>query len=221
MKKWITLALVLVLSLSLLAACGGCSSNSSSNSENSNTTPPASTTATDSGNDAHSANLGKNVILPSQLITLDDAKRLLGEGIEVNENFNDTVTVTNAMQIEYFDTENQVGLGILFYQDAVLDEWQLSQGGAKNIGEERKAGIIEESESAVQVEGIGDWAVLNVYVAETMIRIGYGDYYIQITSRGRPSDIDFSVQGAVAAWKTEFLTEAGELAVERLKAITK
>ena len=216
MKKLIACALVLVLSLSLLAGCG--SGGGSSNSGGvSTSTSPASTPATDNGNDAD-ANLGENVILTSQLISLEDAKRLLGEGMEVNENVNDLVTVTNAMQISYQDTVNLLTLGIMFYQDALLSEWQLNNGGAKGIGDEHRLGIYEyDSDGAAEVEGVGDWAVVDVYVPTPEIRIGCGDYYMVITQTGRLADL--SGQGATAAWKTEILIEAGKLAVERLEAI--
>ena len=232
MKKWIAFALVLVIALSLSAGCGGgggsnsgsspgSSSTPGSGSESSNSasTPPASTPQTDSGNNAN-ANLGKNVILASQIITLEDARRLLGEGIEINENLNDTVFVTNAIQIEYFDAENKVGLGVMFYQDAMLSEGQMKSGGAKSIGEASKEEF-EKTQGVVQVEDLGDWAILNVNVPDPMIKIGYGNYYIQITSRGTPDYSNFSKPGDIAAWRTELLKDAGKLAAERLEAIVK
>ena len=232
-KKVLTILLLAVLSLALLAGCSGeGNSNSESNSSNSSNTPStennsgnSSSSETDSRNDTNdTASQDADVILPSQLITLEDASRLLGEDVEVDEEKYDVIdTLDGQAHIVYNVIASPLSkLQVYFYQDALMDPARVTRtGGAKGRGE-RSRSEIENLETAIQIDGIGDWAYIDgLDKLLASISIGYGDYYMQITTNGKPADSDYSIYSDEhAAWRKDILTEAGKLAVERIKSLT-
>ena len=236
MKRILTFVMTLLLILSLLTACGGDGSSSGNNTSSgggSNTSaPPASTPASDSGNNTSSpAKQDARVIKASELIALEDAEHILGVEAKAHDTNFDLVNPLNPGTIKatYVSIENSLHyITIVLYQDALLDPNRavdrgiLDRGGTANYNSIIRPNR-ESMEAAVIIDGIGDWACITGYdkLRSTNVHtleIGYGDYCIAITIIGWPKGNMFNDAEKIA-WKTEKFTEAGNLALERLKAI--
>ena len=239
MKKILALVMVLLFTLSLLTACGGDSGGKSdsgnsdapaSESDSENSASPAP--APDDVNDTTgSAAQDTRLIKPSELITLEDAGRILGGDVTVSEKKNDIIEpeLAGAVQIQYKSNAASIYyMTICLFQDAAFDATRtqdkvlLDQGGTANYNATIKP-YREQKEDAVLIDGIGEWACISGFhsvdsSAVHTLEICYGDYCISITMVGWPKDNSFSDEEKIA-WKTEKLTEAGKLAFERLEAI--
>ena len=237
MRKLLTIALVLLLALFTLTACGSGGSESGNGGGGGSAPAPADIEEQDngageSGGDSESyASINADVILPSQLVSLEDAERILGVELTTNEHYNDTVESTAP-----WSTKTQYNFGangyfhINLYQDAQLDitngrvRLRMEEGGARGYAEsvirpdhERE---IEQGKSTTMIDGIGDWAYLYFFASGTTpsMSIAYGDYFILMQNTVKPSP-DLSNEESLE-WDAERLIELGKLAVERLKALT-
>ena len=235
MKRTLVVVIALILTLSLLSACGGNSDNSGGNSgaENSvgNTIPPTSNNVDNSSDTNAPANQGARLINASELISREDAERILGGDVTIDEKKNDLIE-DGAVSITY-DSNNG---GLMYYltitlcQDAALDENReldrvaFAIGGTASLNESTQIWY-EEKEGNLLIDDLGDWACikrLNVLSSSDwqMIQICYGDYQINVASVGWPKG-SVSTDEEKITWKKETLTEVGKLAFERLEAILK
>lgn len=233
MKRIITLGLVLLLTLSLLSACG---SNDSGNAPANS--PPAENNAPVSDEEKDTSTPAKQdigVIKPSELITLEDAGRILGIDLEVYgeldaaEQFGGLRSVYNYDDGKIHPSPTYM-FQINLYQNELLDEKSLldykmkAQGGISFYNNSLKEGIEliageEDFMKAIWVEGIGDWASIARSPIHT-INFAYGTYSIGVTITGQATDVSRSKEEE-SAWKVEKLVEAAMLAVERLETIVK
>jgi len=237
MKKLIVFALVMILAFSLMSGCGGNSSNSGNNMPSStpgnsnNSTSPAS----DNGGDNNTSTPAKQdtrIIKASELITLEDAGRILGGNVTVNEKSDDEIDplafgrITTIYNSDAGSVPYYISIGL--YQNATLDENNtahkhfLDKGGIADYQKGIRADR-ESKELAVIIDNLGDWSCITGFaklnsMSTHTLEIGYGDYCISITMLNWPNGNTFSDEEKIA-WKTEKLTEAGKLALDRLKAI--
>ena len=111
-------------------------------------------------------------------------------------------------------------LQIYVYQDALMNAARIkAAGGAKGRGD-RSREEVEKSEGTIKIDGVGDWAQLVSHdKLLARIYIGSGDYFMQLTTTGKPTGSNFATYGNEhVAWRKDFLVAAGKLAVERLKS---
>ena len=222
MKKLTVITLVMVLALSILSGCSGGNNNSGSG----NTTPSNSdnndTPASDSGGNGNNTNATANKdanghIKPSELISLEDATRLLGEDAKVYkddyDNYYDKVETIYKKITTKYDAKNNSTMGLL----QIFVYWSSNKPFKADLEEK------EEEGTAIKVDGIGDWAFLSdLDKLVASIMIGYGDYIVEIATDGKPNGSDYKqYTDEHVAWRTEFLTETGKFAAERLKALVR
>jgi len=230
MKKILSFTLIFLLALSLLTACGGNSDNSNSPGSGENT---LSTPSGGNSNNTAPANQDTRVIKSSELITLEDAGRILGMDLVVKDEL-DTAEQFGGLRsvYEYDDGERHSSptymLQINIKQNELLDEYDSLDKKLKDNGgisfsiDSLKSGyetIYAENDvfKTLWVEGIGDWACINRSPIHT-INIAYRNYSIGVTITGQATDVSRSKEDE-SAWKVEKLLDAGMLAIERLKAI--
>ena len=217
MKRLLAIALVLLLALFTFTACGGGSGSGNSGGGSAATTTEDSDSDSDSkessDNSSADAGYGADVILASQLITLEDATRLLGEEAKCDKK---DAKSSSFLHTVYCAIDNEMYMiQIQFYQDALMDDIQKQAlGGAKGFGETIRKQV-EDPETTVQIDGDWDWACIE----RASMYIGYNDYFIILTRSGRPAGSNFSVEEA-DEWGVGFLTEIGEHVLGRLKALT-
>ena len=227
MKRMLTLGLTLLLALSLLTACGG---------NNSGESPPAAAPApaSNSGNNTSSpAKQDARVIKSSEIITLEDAKHILGTEVKAHDEKFDLINPLNPGTISttYVSVEDPLYyISIILHQDALLDpnvavdKGMIDKGGIAGYNA-RIRPARESQEAAVILEGIGDWACITGYDKLKLnnlyaIDIAYGDYCIEILLIGWPKGTTVIDEEKID-WKTEKFMEAGKRAIERLDAIIK
>lgn len=195
----LALVLMLVSAATMLAACGkgGKSGNDdAATAEGATGAPSQESTAPPSGSESGTGSSGQQtekVIKGSDLVTKEDAERILGETVELAEDHED-VTM-GVVQRVYYATQNcvlQVGI---------------EQDSPAHVELTRKT--YDNDESTILVEGIGDWARIGG-MSGTLLYITEGDCIIIINVDNRNEE---------NSWKTEKLKETGKLAVERLDAI--
>ena len=184
-----------------------------------------------------SASPDAKTIKSSKLITQEDAGRILGvDSATLNAKKIDEIKPTKPWAIQtLYDKFGVAGfLSITLYQDAQLDmsktasKGWMQSGGAAGYGKlVRKNDEKNEKEIVISVEGIGDWAYLNgkglssdSTISTTNMYIAYGKYFIFLQKNGLPPGNKFSEKEKIE-WNKKVITEAGKLAVERLKALTK
>ena len=233
MKKTITRVMVFLLALSLLTACGG--GSKPGNEDNSgNSAPPASTDSGGGGNtdgeddENTSAKPYEEVINPSELISRDDADRIL-----------DISTFSDESEVDIVDSNQPGGLNSIYslyiseeylfqirlYQDALLEGLAAENGGMsawiQNQKSARDTNVFNQE--IIPVEGIGDggYLVNENSLGVWTIELFKGDYCISITITYNPPTTHTRNDEDEGAWRKEKLTEAGKLAVERLEAIIK
>ena len=222
MKKILSLLLVLQLFLLLLTACGGNgdSSNSGGTSSTENTPPKLSET---------------RIIKPSELISLEDAERILGIDLVVYGNLDEAEQLGGLRSVYDFDdgkthSSPTYMLQININQNELLDEYdsldkKLKDNGGMSFSiDSLKNGyetIYAENDlfKTLWVEGIGDWACINRSPIHT-INIAYKNYSLGVTITGQSTDVSRNKEEE-SAWKVEKLIDAGMLAVERLEAIVR
>jgi len=227
MKKLFAIILALILSISMLTACRG--GGDSGNGSDSAGGTPALTDSGDSGweNNANtSAQQTAEIIKSSELITQEDAARILGENVKINALDERSHRVApGSVETRYGSTESSLELSISLYQNAAFDindkahKKLLDQGGIASANDSLRKEH-ERRKDAVSAEGLGDWAFITPTDNETYLTIviGYGDYRIVVDTRGEPHGGKPADKGMLAM-RTEILTEAGKLALERLAAI--
>ena len=220
MKKALALVVALLLTLSLLAACGG---NSGGN------TPPTESAA------SAPAQQDTKVIKPSELITLEDAERMLGIDLDVYGELDEAEQLGGLRTVYHFDDgalhpsptymfQINILQNELLDENDLLDKQMKAQGGISFFNNGLKEGIElitgeEDPMKTIWIDGIGDWASIRRSPIHT-INFAYGAYSLGVTITGQATDVSRGKEEE-SAWKVEKLIEAAMLAVERLEAIVK
>ena len=166
------------------------------------------------------------VIQPSQLVSRDDAARILGVSMPGSEN--DAIDVGGSaghLKCEYMADEYTFRIDIA--QDAMLSEDVLKFLGDTYFLFHKDTAVYYEmdsmKENVFKVEGLGDEAyIMNLFdsMGAWHIEIYKNGYWIGITIQN--TDTVFMLSGDTAKeikWQKEKLTELGELALERLAAL--
>ena len=219
MKKIISFALIVLLVLSLMAACGG----------NNESAPPANNveSAAPEENAGTAPAPVSEIIKPSQLISRADAEILVGQSM--SDYKIDTVEEEGpgSMRTIYISDEYMFQIAIM--QDALLDEnddmdkLYIDQGGVRafinNLRDSRVKNLFELE--TIPVEGIGDGGFLvdQNGLGFWAIELFKGDYFVNITITYDPPTTHTRGEAEESAWRKEMLFEAGKLAIERLEAI--
>jgi len=234
-KKTLTLVMVLLLTLSLLSACGGGDgsnspgggdNNTPSGDSNSSASQPAENDADDGNNTGGNSPKAVNDVIPaSALISREEASAILG--VELNTGENKPITTAFIDAVRY-SSEDYLSLTVQLKQEALYDEetspTKLKNGWAAHIESEHKRLIRqteEEQEEFIMtaVPGIGDAAYLSdsTIMECWTIYVIYGEYIILVVVS---PDIygDPSSDAEIASYK-EKVMEAGKLAADKLKAI--
>ncbi|MCL2496385.1 MAG: hypothetical protein FWF04_03095 [Clostridiales bacterium] len=186
MKKIITLMLALSLTLSLLTACSGGGGGStpgnipSNSGSSSGSTPDNIPRNSGSSSDSNtSAQKDDDFIKSSQLIPLEDAKRIVHESLEI-----------------YID--RKTGEPQLDKPDISLPGSTTTYGGdvfltlvvTVNYNESYIAGVKRDIDAKLlvfeEVDGVGEWAVFIESVGKTLC-IGYKDILLNISLAGLKS----------------------------------
>ena len=235
MKKLISLGLALLLTLSLLTACGtGAGGNTSGSgntsgggntpSSGSATSPPADNGAKDGNAGGGSSKAVHDVIPASALISLEEASAIMGLELKADENKPITTAFIDAARYSLDGTSLKVELK----QEALYDEetsiTKLTKGWAYHIESELKR-ITKQSEEEHEeyimtvVPGIGDAAFLSesTVMDHWALFVFYGEYIIVVGVS--PSIFGDPATADEAAWFKEKAMEAGKLAADHLKAI--
>ena len=195
MKKILAIALVLILALSLLTACGDNGGDNNSNGEK----------GTNS-----SAEKTEDAIKPSKIITLEDAERILGIDMCVFGELDEKQTGP-------YDGDNSYKTCYTFDGNGNFTHYmlQVSQGSALTSPlDELKKNYPNKDN---WIEGVGDWATLSTSPLHTILVV-YKGYSFQLILTGNHairSDTEES------AWKVAVLKEAGKCGVERLETLIK
>ena len=213
MKKTLTLVLALILTLSLLTACGGNGGNSSLSTGS--TDLPSSDSAAD-----------KQVIYASALLSVDDVGNILGtEMFGANFMYNNidrkessVYDGVSSIKCDYWSDNYTVSIS--FFQDvASYVEMEINK-----IEAQIKTPSESDIEHFTALDGIGDKAYLSHLFDDSgicSIYVFYGDHCIvsmlvnvqgvsATTSRGNEEEM---------AWRQDKVTECGKLALEHLKEI--
>ena len=218
MKKVLILGLAMVLALSLFTACGG-NSDGGSNSNSNN-----------------SAKQDEKIVKSSELITLEDAERILGMDLQVNvdseagEEFDKaeqygglrTVYVFDGASIAFTPYMLQITVrqNSLLDKNNSLDKTMIENGGISYYAGNFKKSYENDNDDmykVVWVDGMGDWACITKSPIHS-IQIYYNEYLLDVTITGREKTATRSDEEE-SAWKQEKLKDAGNLALENLKAI--
>ena len=238
MKKLLAVGTVLILTVSMLAACGG-DGKPGNISLSDNSTPPA---LTDSGGNINGGNntntptpQDKRIIKPSELIGLEDAMRILGMELRIYGELDEAELLGGLRSAYEFDDGNTHSsptymLQINIRQDELLDEKDFldkqmkARGGISFFNISLKEGVElisgeDDPMKTIWIEGIGDWACIVRSPIHTL-NFAYGTYSVGITITGQATDASRNKEEE-SAWKAEKLIETAMLAVERLKDSTK
>ncbi|MCL2488328.1 MAG: hypothetical protein FWE80_06555 [Oscillospiraceae bacterium] len=204
MKKIAALGVVIILILSLLTACGG--NNSGGGSADSNT--------------GNAAKATKGVIKASALISIAEAAALLGQDMEDAE-----ITERHFIDESHYMSKDY-HFDIALWQEALYDansdfeKGLLKNGWASYMREMEKAFSSNYySQNIVELGGIDGASYLQegVGMGQWMLHIFYGDYYISLNLNN--TSLSHADSEDEISWKQEKLKNAGNLAVENLKAI--
>ena len=218
MKKIVVIILTLMLAISMLTACGSNSTDVPNTSYVSESKPTDhNDTQSKTGNDTSaSTEFNPIVVKPSELIFQEDAARILGGEVTVDDVDDVEPLSLGSMKTSFDSTEHRMYyLCIWINQTSMLDpeminhKVQLERGGIATHNDDFYETTIN-LEDAMELDNLGDWAIIrkdNIYVA-------YGDYFIDITINTAASKVKLTEE----EYK-EKLTEAGTLAFTRLKAI--
>ena len=230
MKKTIILVLTLVFALTLLAACGGDSGSNAPGGTPNNagggssapasvnsggeSAPPAApeTPAIKDGEKDTSSPAGetKEKIKPSELISLEDAERILGIEMKVYGELDkleqgafggDTYKTSYSFAGETKATAYMLQVSAASPLSSSLDEIKKRNEGSKDLW----------------VEDVGDWAMV-VRSPLHRIEVVYKGYSFSLILTGNHAIRDNEEE---SAWKAEMLIEAGKCGVEHLEAIIK
>ena len=218
MRKRIAIILALILAISMLTACGSNSTDVPNTSAVSESKPTDhNDTQSKTGNDTSApAEFNPIVVKPSELILQEDAARILGEEVEVDDVDDVEPLSLGAMKTSFDSTEHiMYYLTIWINQTSMLDpemknhKIQLERGGIATHNDDFYKHTIN-LEDAIELDSLGDWAIIR----KNNIWVAYGDYFISITINTAVSKVKLTEE----EYK-EKLTEAGTLAFTRLKAI--
>jgi hypothetical protein len=238
MKKFLTLGLILILVISLLAACGGKNGDSSGSTESGNS--GSSSESDDSGTSSESGgivinseNQDEKIIKSSELITLEDAMQIIGMDLQVFESEGeatfDLPESFGGLRTAYVYDDGSISvappymLQINIFQNALLDKNNVNDMNLIELGGvSYYAGNLKQSfeDSADEfkgdwIDGMGDWAFITKSPYHS-IKIYSNEYLLEVTITGREKDGTRSDEEE-SAWKVERLIEAGSLALERLE----
>ena len=215
MQRLFAIILTLVLTIFVITACGN-NSNKEAESNAASDQSPRSSISNNAGENSVTGNFNPIVVKSSELISEQDAERILGCDIEVDE-LDKVDTVSGGSNKSIYKSKDDMMYYLSMYvastaalnPEKVVDRVTLMEGGIKsyndNIYESRAS-----SEGAVELEGDWDWAV----VWKQNIDIAYSDYSISIFINTAASKVKHTDEERIAQ-----LTEAGTLAFERLTAI--
>jgi predicted small lipoprotein YifL len=198
MKKTLLTVIVLLLALSMLTACGS--------TPNNNTTPPDSDDGSQDNTDS-SPDQDDNFVKSSQLIPLEDAKRIVHESLEISID-----KKTNQPEID-LPTKSQPG-----YATTYTGKSFLILVVTVNYNESYIEGIKRDLDTPdfivhEDVDGVGDWAVFVESLGKSLY-VGYKDMFLNITITGMKSvsipeeDMD------------GIFIELGKFALERYDSLT-
>jgi len=232
MKKILALGLVLLLTLSLLTACGGNNSNSGNGNNTGDSATPASSDADSNGSepasndtegetDNSSPKAIKDVIKASALISLEDAAAMLGQDMTESKPFERHFVDEARYKGEDFSFSVSLLQEVLHDKDNDLENNLLKNGWAVYLQKMEGAyAKNNQNQNIIQISGISGTSYLQEGegFGQWLLHIFYGDYYI-ILVLGHNTGVDRVDGEDEVAWKHEKLTEAGKLAIERLKAI--
>ena len=229
MKKLFLTILVVILTISILTACGNNNNSEADDNESESATtsesefqpetdsennPPDRNNSADS--DGSTAKFNPTVVISSELILPEEATRILGDEIDV-EYVDEVDSMSLASNNTSFKSKEDFMyyMTIWIYQTSTLDTTYPNQkailelGGIANFNDTQYEGSVGK-EGAVILEGLGDWAIINNDVVE----IAYGDYYIYMTIKTTLSNIELTDEEYI-----EKLTDAGTIAFGRLEEI--
>ena len=167
MKKIITLMLAIFLALSLLTACNG-------------STPENITNNNGGGSDSNaSVQQDDDFIKSSQLIPLEDARRIVHESFEIHID-----SKTNEPKLD-IPKNPRPGTTTTYSGDVFL-----TLAVTVNYNESYIAGVKRDIDAGLftfeEVEGIGEWAAF-IEILGKSLYIGYDDIFLDITLAGLKS----------------------------------
>ena len=198
MKKILGIGLILTLALSLLTGCGGNDGDTAKNDSAGKTTINSAT------------NEAKDTIMPSKIITLEDAKRILEIDMRVYGELDE-------LEKGAFGGDSyKTCYTFAGKTNATAYMLQVSEASpmSRSLDEYKKE---QESSKDKWIEGVGDWAMVTRSPLH-IINVVYKGYSFKLTLTG-----NHKIRGdeEESAWKSKMLIEAGKCAVERLETIIK
>ena len=224
MKKIISIIVTIAILLTMLFILTGCGTNSE-DKENGGSNPNSTFSQS------------ARVVKPSELVTLEDAERILGIDLQVYEeldkseqfgglrttyNFDDGKlhsSPTYMLQININQNES-------FNENSMLDNKMKAQGGISFLNKNLKEGLElisseEDTMKTIWIDGVGDWAsIIRSPIHTINFSYGNGAYSVGITLTGQSTDVKRDKEGE-SAWKVEKLIETAMLAIECLDDIVK
>jgi hypothetical protein len=183
--------LALVLSVSLLGACG--SGDTPAGDQTETTGKSEATATTESGSPDKGA---ADIIEPSQLISQEEAGLIMGETMDSAETMEQQTI--GLKQTFYTSSESGEMLQVTLHQQAFMPSEQ------SMTPEDLYRAITTDFPGAIEADGIGDEA----WLATPGLHILADGYYIVIAAG------NMSVEG-----NEEMLREGGRVAVENLRAL--
>ena len=203
MKKLIALSLAMILTLSMLTACGVGGSNTPSNipsashNGNPNSTPDTNT----------SPEQDADFIKSSQLIPLEDARHIVHESLEVSidKKTNEPELDLPSKSLPGFTTTYSGKAFLILVVTINYDESYIA-----GIKRDIDSGLVVSEE----VGGVGDWAVFVESLGKSLY-VGYKDVFLNITITGLKS---VSIEGEEA---DKIFKDLGKFAIEQYDTLTK
>ena len=233
--------LTVLITLALILALVGCGGNKAVTGD-SDATQPAVTdipedSVTETGTDAEAGaeaegseepeivpgKRADRVINPSELIGEEDAIQIFGEETKLYDQDTPYGLSQSSLMCRYgsYDGTTELEFIIGITQDATLREDQsldqdmIDSGGVTGYNQRTGKAFADAGETPLA--GIGEWAFIadNSHGNGKNVAFAYEAYNVTMALKiFQDSDND-----EVKAWMTEKLTEAGELAADRLAAI--
>lgn len=190
MKKKISILLIVLL-IFALSACGG--------------TPPKEKDSASKPGDSANKESSADLILPSSLISLDDASKILAAEMKIIEL--DKEMPGGALHCVYDSGSNL--FQVFIRQDALMKGQNKEIGGAENYFKEMVKYQKESSPKFITaVENLGEEAYF-MDLAET------NRWSLHILESGYLVELFLDGDGA-KDWKLDLLNKAGELAIKNL-----
>ena len=248
MKKQLAIMLTLIFAISLLAACGGNGSTGDENTPGSGTSTPASDAGknTDPPADPPAKSVA-DVIDVSTLLTAADLTAILGQSVEEKEwiDYAEISFITAAVfESEDYTFDNQLAQEAGWDKDDWGDSDTVGEKGWEDYIQRYEQSLADKAARGIHTQTVGDTEVIinivkvdmlhdaTAYLQEGygfgqwLLYVFYGDYKLMMTLGNQVYSLDEADIEAAnhnsedeIAWKQDKLKEAGNLAVERLKAI--